>query len=237
MRDFPNINAIGVELEGGWNTQPCRCHTLEHDGSVRVSANWASGEIPLGPIFQWDDVVTEVTRHYPHVTNRSCGLHVHLSFPTPGHYSAILSSRFEGYLHKRLMRYGRIKGFSPDGPFFQRLDGRNTYCARRWDEFSVRKQVRSVYKDSERYAFLNYCHALHGTVELRVLPAFMRATAAVKALRYVLESFERYLSLPGALVPHVEAGAFEGALLDEVNGYDAAIHEGEIIATLNQEVR
>lgn len=208
MRDdattFPNIQAIGVELEGGWNSPPCRCHPLEHDGSVRVEAEWASGEIPLGPLYSWGEAERSITQHYPHVVNRTCGLHVHLSFPTAGHYSAIMSPRFESFLHRRLMLYGKRKNFSPDGQFFQRLSGRNTYCKTRYTDERAMIQARATYKGGERYAFLNYCHGLHGTVELRALPAFTRVKSALRAIHYTLSSFERFLSLPGALVPHVE---------------------------------
>lgn len=239
MRDiFPNINAIGVELEGGWNTIPCRCHPLEHDGSVRVEADYATGEIPLGPLYSWTQAETEIRQHYPHVTNRTCGLHVHLSFPTPGHYSAIMSPRFENFLHRRLMLYGKRKNFSPDGQFFQRLTGRNTYCKTRYTDRNAMTQARSTYKGGERYAFLNYCHGLHGTVELRALPAFLRVNSALRAIKYTLESFERFLSLPGALVPHVEEdSAYMPDAADGLADLAERIDAGAWASELRTEVR
>ncbi len=241
MRDggiFPNVNAIGVELEGAWDERPCRCHDIEHDGSVRVPGHDYGGEIPIGPLYSWETAKAEILRHYPHAVNRTCGLHVHLSFPTPGHYSAIMSPRFEKFLHARLMRYGRIKGFSPDGQFFQRLDGRNTYCKTRYSDECAMIQARATYKSGERYAFLNYCHGLHKTAEVRALPAFTRPMSAIKAIYYVVESFEKFLSLPGALVPHVETGTADiPDTADGVADLAASIDAGAWSAMLTAEVR
>src|SRR3974377_296971 len=199
---YRHINAIGVELEGGWEDEPCECHDLKGDGSVQVQAQYV-GEIPLGPFASWRDAEESIRRHYPQVVNRTCGLHVHLSFPDNGHYSALMSQRFETFLWRRLMLYGKRKNFSADGQYFQRLTGKNFYCRHRWNDNRVMEQARMSYKDEARYALINYCHRLHGTVEVRALPAFLRPASAVKAIKYLCDTFERYLLLPGALVPDV----------------------------------
>lgn len=206
---FQHINAIGVELEGGWRDYPCECHEVKGDGSVSVSGANARvrGEIPIGPLYSWSDAESAIRQHYPNVTNRTCGLHVHLSFPTPGHYSALMSPRFEPYLVKRLAAYGRKKNFTQAGQFFARLRGENTYCSLRYSEKRAMSQATATYKGGDRYALLNYCHGLHGTIECRVLPAFMRPSAAVNAIRFLCDSFNRYLSLPGALVPDTVAAS------------------------------
>ena len=234
---FPNINAIGIELEGGWDGRPCTCHSFEHDGSVQVTANYV-GEIPIGPFYSWMEAEQSIRLHYPEKINRTCGLHVHLSFPTPGHYSAIMSERFENFLHARLMRYGRKKNFSPDGQFFQRLAGRNTYCKSRYTDWRAMTQATANHKSEERYAFLNYCYGLHRTVEVRVLPAFSRPLSAIRAIQYTVETFEKFLSLPGALVPHVEtaSGSVAEFAAEGVADYTDALTVDAWTATLIAEV-
>jgi hypothetical protein len=82
----------------------------------------------------------------------------------------------------------------PQGPdksaLNARLIGANNYCRR---EFHPHKQWLAEGRSGERYAQLNYCYNFHGTLECRLLPMFRKALDAVKAIRYVLNTYILFL--------------------------------------------
>ena len=185
-RRYRYVHRVGVELEGGWDNRPSGA---VEDGSVDVAANF-SGEVP-SPILRPSEVEQWVTDNYPHYTNGTCGLHVHVSFGMLQHYSRLMEPAFRQFFREQLYAWGEQAKIHRSSQFWPRLAGDAYYCR---DEFIPSEQVAARNKgDADRYTQLNYCFGVHGTIECRVLPGFKYARVAVKAIYAVLDIFELYL--------------------------------------------
>src|SRR5688572_21742098 len=93
------VARIGVELEGAWKSLPPGISRLEPDGSVfkdpatetkKVPAGHQAGELPIGPI-QPAALPRFMKKYYPHKTDKTCGMHVHMSFETVQHYNLLMN--------------------------------------------------------------------------------------------------------------------------------------------------
>lgn len=199
MDSFSRIKLVGVELEGGWHTAPP--HPMISDGSITLSRNTAMvdghsiqhvGEIPSPPFGSPSEMFEWMKLNYPHYTNSSCGMHVHVSFKSQNSYLRIMDQKFFDYMIEKLLEWGKANGIK-DKNFFNRLEGRNTYCKR---EYNPMGQVKYTNKGPHRYSILNYCHARYGTAELRVLPLFKTLEEATKAITAYFNIIESWLAQP-----------------------------------------
>lgn len=186
-----SIRAIGIELEGGWATKPIG---YRHDGSVSgIYANWVGETASPGkglPPDQWEPWVRE---NYPQERNSSCGIHVHLSFTDKREYADLMNrcDDLEIQLVSNLREWGQDKAIIANHSFWSRIQGENTYC-RKGSDPDV--QAMDRHKSSSRYRILNFCYRLHGTLEVRVLPAFKSVDLAVSAIRLVQETITSFLA-------------------------------------------
>lgn len=200
------INLVGIELEGGWNERPNGPGSWHSDGSVSEISLRHAGEFvspPMVPskVFLW------IKEHYPQETNHSCGLHVHVSMRHALHYALLMERDYHVFLRDKLFSWGKRAGIRESSAYWRRLEHGNGYCQRIPSDPEEAQalfldQARSRCKGSERYFALNYCHALHGTVEHRMLPAFKSAKYAAHTVRFLLRQCERYLrALPIGPIP------------------------------------
>jgi hypothetical protein len=179
---------IGVELEGGWNSPPAAAARYKQDGSVTIQAEWKSGEIPSAPlpVSDWFSVEDWISANYPDHVNRTCGIHVHLSF-------GVRNSEIIGRMRKdpkllrmllrRLDLWGkRNKVTNPR--FWSRLRGENTYCKPVWQRTGT----------GRRFAINFEAYEEHGTVEVRILPMFQTVRVSLSAIREVVRIFNAYAS-------------------------------------------
>jgi hypothetical protein len=145
---------------------------------------------------------------YPDKVNETCGLHVHISVPTVGAYEALATERFYNFMKFSLRVWAKKNKVSSSHRFWHRLAGKNTYCE---DNFQPEDQIFDTYKSSARYAIINYCFSCHGTMEVRVLPMFDKPKLAVSAVKNILWTTNKFLSLPG-----IYSGNPGGSAIEEV---------------------
>jgi hypothetical protein len=204
------INKVGIELEGGWH-KPFEDVSIGYDGSVlrplNIGTNEHWGELVSNPLFP-EEVEKWVKKYYPNGVGATCGLHIHTSFEDPSSYYRLCSRRFYNFFLKEWEKWGlRTIGppnFGPNGEvttktpsFWIRLDGgkvpgaESAFAQR---EFRPQFQISANGKgDIRRRSHLNYCFALHGTLECRLLPMFSESSLAVEAIMFYLEMIEVYL--------------------------------------------
>jgi hypothetical protein len=177
------VGLVGVELEGGWSTSPdCEMHS---DGSLRDLTREFSGEISSPPMIP--ELVTDwVRKNYPDQVNKSCGLHVHVSFKSDLEYQTFMRRKFFLWFVQKLKNFGTRNKIEYD-QFWNRLSGSNSYCEKK---YSPDHQAMVRHKESAcRYSILNYCYRLHGTIECRVLPMFDEVETSIKAINEIVRLF------------------------------------------------
>jgi hypothetical protein len=187
VRVHTYIDKIGVELEGGWDNEP---NNLKGDGSVDVPSDY-SGEV-VSPPLTFHKALNWTVENYPDMVNDTCGLHVHISLKNNLLYSRLTSRRFYVYFLTRMTEWGKQAGLSPSHRFWDRLEGNNTYCLKK---FIPGRQISLQEKQEERYCHINYCYSLHGTIEFRLLPMFNKKETAVKAITEIVYIVKDWLSM------------------------------------------
>lgn len=178
------IHLIGVELEGGWDECPDNFH---EDGSVDCAGDTTgesvSDALTLTPLLKW------IPRQYPDYTNESCGFHVHTSYRDNRDYETLMERKFYDFFLARITRWG--KGYPiRNSAFWARLEGKNSFCRK---NFQPLNQAFVTDKSGPRYAQLNYCWGLHGTLECRLFPMFKSSKTAQAAVCELISLIETYL--------------------------------------------
>lgn len=194
------IRAVGVELEGGWNLRPR--DEMHQDLSVRVRANH-SGEIPSKPFKTLEALEEWVLRTAPDLVDTTCGFHIHISFKQPAYYNWLTTPRFYKLLLLRVKKWGVAEGLPSTHHFWKRWRGtfrlphnHRNYCRK---EFIPEKQLNNTEKGPEgsvRHCHLNFCWKMHGTLELRLFPAFPKEQVALytSAVRCFVDSVEDFIT-------------------------------------------
>jgi hypothetical protein len=207
-RKHQYVRLVGIELEGLFVCHPqcsrdswgdlshhseCPLYDgFHHDGSVNVRSSafpqGICGEC-VSPPLHLNGVESWVRAHYPALVNNTCGLHVHMSMRDRW-YMALLDRDYYDHLIAALTAWGQTKHIRTGHAFWDRLKGHNNYCRPRW---VPDQQCNEQDKSSARYAFINACWALHGTVEVRVLPAFKNPAMAISAVETVVKTTNEFL--------------------------------------------
>lgn len=188
--EFKFIGKVGVELEGGWNESPS--FTIHSDGSVHCGGEY-KGEAHTIPKSTLKEVFDEIKAKYPDHIDGSCGLHVHVSLPEL-YYAYLTSKKFWEYFQIRMDTLHEMLLLGPKDAsterFRGRLDGGNQYCKKMFDP---EKQVRSRDKNGNRYTQVNFCYALHNTLECRLFPMFEHASNAAMCVSEFTDTIETFL--------------------------------------------
>lgn len=209
---------VGVELEGRYldlraakNTATSLGATYSGDGSIQESpdSNASAYEFKTRP-GTVRDACNQIIALYPDETDKSCGMHVHVSFVNPNYALSVLNTEaFFAYFQRRWTDWGNKMGLDQSSQFFRRLRGENDYC--------MINEYSSVMCDGERYQQLNFnAWGGHRTLECRLLPMFRRSSLAVAAVQELLSIYQDYLECPeahGYTWLEAEAGVDSGYLV------------------------
>lgn len=192
------VARLGVELEGAWKTLPLGTH-LEPDGSVfrdpvtKVRrpptgyANAQCGELPIGPI-QPIALSRFMKKYYPTVIDKTCGMHVHMSFESVWHYDLLMVPEYQETVLEYLGRWAVLEGFPAGHHIYERLAGESVFAQKKfWPDLQVMsKKDFDQQREGHRYTPVNYCGRLM-TVEVRVLPMTDTVDQAIRAVREVVD--------------------------------------------------
>lgn len=200
------VYRVGIELEGGWAKSPPGL-TLVRDGSIeglagaldpvtgqreplQIGECQTPGGIELIKVRPW------MKKYYPTHVNKSCGLHVHMSFTSAVHYSQLMVADYQDTMIEYLSRWAKKQGFGRNHVIWPRLQGMSQYCKL---EFFPDDQARRTNKNyvhdgqGHRYTAINYCWGQHETVECRVLPMFPEAEVGIDAVHKVIDITNAFL--------------------------------------------
>jgi hypothetical protein len=202
------INRLGVEIEGAWH-KTFDDVEIHSDESVYCPANvdsqtghWGEVGTSYGGV-TYTEAVAFIKSHLPDGVFSgerngkwyTCGMHVHASMKTLGAYAALSSEEFFHYFYQKCEEWGKEKGLPPEHEFWTRVRGKNRYCKK---IFRPHTQLGLIMKhnNEDRRTGINYCFALHGTVEFRLFPQFVKGEEdlAVGCLDLVVNSIEEFLA-------------------------------------------
>jgi hypothetical protein len=194
---FDRIARVGLEVEGAWAHAPAGA-SFHYDGSVSGIAPAEDGrpyrfvgEFVSPPMGTWADVESWLRGAYPDGFNASCGLHVHTSFKSKRDYARLMDAKFWPVFTARMEAWGRFAGLGANHRYWARLSGANGFCRKL---HTPEIQVRQARKTGARYTQLNYCFALHKTIECRLFPVFRKPGVSVSAVRELLTTYETFLA-------------------------------------------
>lgn len=176
-----------------------RIDGFRHDGSVNISGCEITGEAASPPCASWAAFENWITKWAPDKVNRSCGTHIHVSTLSPTDYDRLMGPAFYPYFKQCMTQWGEAH-LQADNEFWDRLRGKNEYCCANdatscghgTNAHDSETQHATSRKGSCRYAHVNFCKQLHGTVEFRVFhgmktPALIMSAA--KALVACIDTF------------------------------------------------
>jgi hypothetical protein len=184
------VSRIGVELEGGWNVLP-KGVNLDGDGSVfkgRRVAGIQYGELPFGPVMP-AAVPKFIKKYYPQHIDKTCGMHIHMSFKNLLRYSWLMAQEYQETLIHYLSKWANKEGFPRDHYIWERLAGKNTFCQKKfWPDEQVKNSKKEFdqTKDGHRYTIVHYCGRLR-TIEVRALPMMATPEQAIRATQMVID--------------------------------------------------
>jgi len=164
----------------------CGCE-INHecrDGTGHVDGEMVSPPLDAEDLPQW------TRENYPEETNTTCGAHQHTSFKRMKYYSIVMCKGFQEYMHIGLMAWAKATGIRDGSAFYKRMNGDVHWCKKMYDAY---QQIQTSDKDDCRYRIINYCWRLHGTMEIRVLPAFQNVEYTVSAQKELTRLIEQYV--------------------------------------------
>lgn len=224
------VARLGVELEGAWKTLPINTR-LEQDTSVfkdpatdlqKAPAGHKVGELPIGP-FQPAAMGRGMKKYYPHKVDKTCGMHVHMSFESVWHYALLMVPEYQDTIIEYLTRWAKSENFGPSHHIYDRLGGKSPYCQKKFwpDEQIASKKDHDQRRHGHRYTIVHYC-GRQMTIEVRVLPMMDTVEQAIRGVREVVNITNACLVVLGRKKEQSERMHLE--IADEY--YEAYIEEG-----------
>jgi hypothetical protein len=153
------------------------------------------GEIPSA-ILTIPQMDAWVKTHFPIFVNKSCGLHIHMSFKDMLTYMRLMTPAYQDAMVEYLRRWGVKEGLPTTHHLFSRLRGESRYCKLNYfAQEQARIEGKNYNHDAaiNRYTAINYSFGTHGTVECRLLPMFPTAEQSLRALKEVLAITNAFL--------------------------------------------
>ena len=222
---------VGVELEGAWKSLPPGTR-LEPDGSVfkdpvtgskKVPAGHQAGELPIGPI-QPAALPRFMKKYYPHKIDKTCGMHVHMSFDSVWHYDLLMVPEYQDTIVEYLARWAQKEGFASTHYIYERLGGKSVFCQRKfWPDLQVQaKKDYDQQRPGHRYTIVHYC-GRQMTIEVRVLPMTDTVEQAIRGVRQVIDITNACLVVLGRKKEETQRMQLEIA---DNESYEEYIEEG-----------
>lgn len=197
-----HVNLVGVELEGGWDAPPPDVNLVEdislRDFQGRYGNVFCVGEA-VSPPLSLKEVLKWTERNYPHYTDveddtrggeANCSLHIHLSTKTTLDYAKLMGKKFFTSFYEELQKWGKEKKIPKNHYFWTRASGKHRFCV---GEHAASKQSVLTAKVNARRTMLNYCWAMHKTLECRVFPLFPQMDLSLSAIEWFVEFTEDWL--------------------------------------------
>lgn len=196
---------IGIEIEGRWldlaaaRSQASRLGlTGCGDGSVNHSSHSSASPYEFQTVpGTVSKAIEQLVAMYPDEADRSCGMHVHVSFESLMDVTLLCTPAFFSYFKARWTAWGDKmniwgkgeNGEDPRGEFWKRLEGDNDYC--QVNHNTPNGNITRM----DRYHQLNFsAWSEHKTIECRLLPMFRKASLAVAAVKELVDIFEDFLA-------------------------------------------
>lgn len=194
------IKRIGIELEGAWSPPPVGMKVVR-DGSVFKDAGddagirrasmpgYAVGEIALGPMLP-ASLSAAIRKYYPQLHDKSCGLHVHMSFENVLHYTILTVPEYQETIIHYLTLWAEKEALPKTNLLWDRLLGKNAYCQKKfWPDEQMRQRNKDYDKErhGHRYTIVHYPFNRTGTVEVRLLPMFDSPQVAIRGIQTILD--------------------------------------------------
>lgn len=186
------VELVGVELEGGWVELPSGVNALEHDGSVFGGRTPAGvkyiGELPIGPALPAG--IGELIRiNHPQKVNQTCGMHVHMSFPTLWYYHLLMVPEYQKSIVHYLTLWAQEQKFKDTHHIWGRLRGESRFCQEQFWPDAQASQKRKGHDQNvpgHRYTHVHYC-GRQNTIEIRTLPMMDKIKTAISAVHKVID--------------------------------------------------
>jgi len=198
------IVAMGCELEGCSNVKNSDA-IFRTDGSLEfdfehVDDCYNDGELECegGCQYQFvgemiskpislNELLLWIKRNYPEYHNKTCGGHIHLSFKNKLEYMKFCDVQFFNFFKAKMFEWAVKHHVKEGSQFYQRLEGKNTYCH---NKFYCTSQLNGI---GERYCMINYCWKKHRTIEVRLLPIFDKVELYLSAVNEIYDIFNYWL--------------------------------------------
>lgn len=139
-----------------------------------------------------------IRQSYPTHVNDTCGMHVHLSFRSNLNYQRLMEPEYTATVVSQFCKWAERYPllFPPDHSIWKRLSGQNEYCQYLHHADGQVKQTKKIYDHhtgQHRYTAINYCFAMHETLECRLLPMMPDAEVAIDAIQHFLNTTNAFL--------------------------------------------
>ena len=216
-----HFDRIGVEVEGRFldlRAMKQKADRLDAtyagDGSIGPSPDsGAQGyEFKTKP-GSLRETIEQVIALFPDETDKTCGMHIHMSFPQDC-LTLLHTKAFFTYFKARWQSWGAAMGLHPQSQFFKRLNDENDYCL-------TNESVRRTMTEGERYEQLNFtAWRQHKTLECRLLPMFRRSSLAVAAIQELVAIYEDFLTAPelyGFVYPEAQDAGVDAVYLTAIS--------------------
>lgn len=229
------IYRIGIEVEGWWDGLPQLDARIIPDGSVvpsdpttGVPIVWSShlkGEMN-SPILEVSKFPDWMRIFSPQHSNKTCGLHVHISFKNALCYQRCMVERYPATIVEYLKRWATKEQLPETHPFWPRLAGQNQFCKH---EFYADDQAQNQRKDYDhsrnghRYTAISYRYSYLSTIECRLFPMFGDVEVAIHAVHQFLDITNAFL-----FVDAMSRGGKEPRINADLTADTAAIREVHI---------
>lgn len=196
---FKFIDKIGLEIEGGWvngRSDLTQDGSLRYDEFTAVSyrddydARTKIGElISPRPHATLEEAVNFLNKNWPDDMTARCGFHIHFSLKNIRYYGQLMNKDFFDFFMGKMREWATDYCCS-NPQFWDRIENNNRYSR---TSFSPEKQIKATAKGDHRYTHLNYCFAMHKTIECRLFPTFESAETAISALTALVNCVEGWL--------------------------------------------
>jgi len=202
-----NIKSIGIELEGGINSDDLRklknfvkennltdYFGYGYDYSVNVeNKDYYNIEIrfwnsDLNVFFKFIEFIFDECKFKQ---NESCGNHIHLKFVDNEKALSVFSYRRAWKMF--LDEYKKYAYTFADEKTINKYLGRlnNRYCLAKYNTKIVISQLRSFEKNESRYRAINLnSYNINKTIEIRILPYFSNFDEAKKSIEWLIKTID-----------------------------------------------